>query len=37
MLWAIFLTVIVLAYIIFRSTTRDLVEVRVATVTTRIS
>jgi HlyD family secretion protein len=31
-LWAILLTVAVLAYIIFRSTTRDLVEVRASTV-----
>ncbi len=31
-LWAIFLTVIVLGYIIFRSTRRDLIEVRASTV-----
>jgi HlyD family secretion protein len=31
-LWAILLTVAILAYIIFRSTTRDLVEVRASTV-----
>ncbi len=31
-LWAILLTVIVLAYIIYRSTTRDLIEVRASTV-----
>jgi HlyD family secretion protein len=33
LLWVIFLTVIVLAYVIFRSSGRDVVEIKVATVT----
>jgi HlyD family secretion protein len=33
MLWGIFIAVIVLVFIVVRSTTRDLIEVRVAAVT----